>query len=336
MWGGIVIKKLLLLIIFCFLLVGCNKMDSQTAIKDFKKIVENNDKYTLTGMMDIVSNEEVYHYDVTVDYMNNDYYKASLINKDTSHEQIILKNKAGVYVITPSLNKSYKFQSGWPDNSSQAYILSSLLKDLENDSNVLLEEKDEQYILTSTVNYPNNTSLINQKITFDKNMIPKEVIVYDKNGLECIVFKISKIDFDTGITEESFDVENYSSDEEITSTEQTSASVGDVVYPMYLPIGTKFKSEETVKTDNQERVILTFTGDKSFILIEEASIRPKEFEVTTTSGELVFYENVLGTLGESSLNWTMNGKDYYIIGTNLTNEELLKVASSTSVVSLSK
>ena len=311
-------------------------MDSQTAIKDFKKIVENNDKYTLTGMMDIVSNEEVYHYDVTVDYMNNDYYKASLINKDTSHEQIILKNKAGVYVITPSLNKSYKFQSGWPDNSSQAYILSSLLKDLENDSNVLLEEKDEQYILTSTVNYPNNTSLINQKITFDKNMIPKEVIVYDKNGLECIVFKISKIDFDTGITEESFDVENYSSDEEITSTEQTSASVGDVVYPMYLPIGTKFKSEETVKTDNQERVILTFTGDKSFILIEEASIRPKEFEVTTTSGELVFYENVLGTLGESSLNWTMNGKDYYIIGTNLTNEELLKVASSTSVVSLSK
>ena len=105
---------------------------------------------------------------------------------------------------------------------------------------------------------------------------------------------------------------------------------------MYLPVGTKFKSEETVKGDNQERVILTFTGDKSFILIEEASIRPKEFEVTTTSGELVFYENVLGTLGESSLNWSMDGKDYYLIGTNLTNEELLKVASSTSVVSLSK
>lgn len=308
-------------------------MDPSSAINKFKKVVDNNDKYSLSGVMDIVSNEEVYHYDVTVDYMKGDYYKASLINKDTKHEQIILKNKTGVYVITPSLNKSFKFQSDWPNNSSQAYILSSLLKDMENDSNIQLEEKEDKYIITSTVNYPNNTMLLNQKIVFNKDMIPTEVKVFDKNGIECIKFKISKVDFDTKIDEEAFIVENYGSEEE---TENTSSTIDQVVYPMYLPIGTKFKSEETIKNDGEERVILTFTGDKSFILIEEASIRPKEFEVTTTSGELVFYENVLGTLGESSLNWSMDGKDYYLIGTNLTNEELLKVASSTSVVSLSK
>ena len=76
--------------------------------------------------------------------------------------------------------------------------------------------------------------------------------------------------------------------------------------------------------------------DKSFTLIEEVSKTPKEFEVTSTSGELVFYENVLGSLTDTSINWSMNGKDYYIIGDNLTNEELLKVAASTSVVSLTK
>ena len=308
-------------------------MDSKSLTNKYKSIIEKNDKYTLTGVMDIVSNEEVYHYDVVVDYMNGDYYKASLKNKDTNHEQIILKNKAGVYVITPSLNKSFKFQSDWPNNSSQAYILASLLKDMENDSNLLLEEKDESYIITSTVIYPNNTMLLNQKITFDHDMMPNKVQVFDKNGTECITFKISKIDFNSDIKEEDFEIENYGNEE---VAEETQATLGEVVYPMYLPIGTKFKSEETVKTDNEERVILTFTGDKSFILIEEVSNRPKEFEVTTTSGELVFYENVLGTLGESSLNWTMDGKDYYIIGTNLTNEELLKVASSTSVVSLTK
>ena len=316
------------------MLFGCSRMDSKTIVNKYKNIVEKNDKYTLSGVMDIVSNEEVYHYDVVVDYIKGDYYKASLKNKDTNHEQIILKNKGGVYVVTPSLNKSFKFQSDWPNNSSQAYILSSLLKDMENDSNLLLEEKNESYIITSTVNYPNNTMLLNQKITFNKDMLPTEVRVYDKNGTECIIFKISKIDFNTNVKAEDFEVENYGNEEEIP--EETKATLGEVVYPMYLPMGTKFKSEETVKTDTEERVILTFTGDKSFILIEEASIRPKEFEVTTTSGELVFYENVLGTLGESSLNWTMDGKDYYIIGTNLTNEELLKVASSTSVVSLSK
>ncbi len=309
-------------------------MDSKTAINKFKSNIEGDNTYTLTGQMDIVSNEDIYSYDVVVDYMKDDYYKASLKNKETNHEQIILKNKSGVYVITPSLNKSFKFQSEWPYNSSQAYILSSLLKDLENDSNVIFEEKDEKYLLSSTVDYPNNTNLISQKITFDKNMIPELVQVFDRNGEESITFKISKIEFGSKINSDYFEIENINI--ENNDSDKSVSSLDEVVYPMYLPNGTKFKSEETVKTNDAERVILTFSGDKSFILIEEASKNPEDFEVTTTSGELVFYENVLGNLNDSSLNWSMDGKDYYLIGTNLTNEELLKVASSTSAVSITK
>ena len=316
----------------CLLLVGCNKMDSSSSIKKYKKLLNDNSMYKLTGEMDIVSNEELYHYNVTVDYMEGDYYKASLINKDNRHEQIILKNENGVFVVTPSLNKSFKFQSEWPYNSSQAYILSSLLKDLENDSNVTFEEKEDKYILSSTVNYPNNTSLISQKITFDKDMKPQLVEVFNKEGIANITFKISKIDFKPEFKEDNFEVKNTASDNTIDNV----GKIDEIVYPMYLPTGTKFKSEETVKTDDTERVILTFTGEKSFILIEEASKVPKEFEVTSKDGELVFYETVMGSLSGSSLNWTMNGKDYYIIGENLSNEELLKVASSTSVVSLTK
>ena len=308
-------------------------MNSESAIEKFKKNIINCDSYTMTGEMDIVSNEELYHYNVNVDYKKEGLYKASLKSKDDGHEQIILKNKTGVYVITPSLNKSFKFQSEWPNNSSQAYILESLLKDLENDSNVLFEEKDEKYILSSTVNYPNNTSLTSQKITFNKDLIPELVEVFDKNGNVSITFKISKIDFKAKLEEKYFDVEENS---EYDETNNTSGTIDEIVYPMYLPMGTKFKSEETVKTGDSERVILTFTGDKSFILIEEAAKRGKDFEVMSTSGELVFYENLLGNLNESSLNWSKNGKDYYLIGENLTHEELLKVASSTSVVSLMK
>ena len=50
----------------------------------------------------------------------------------------------------------------------------------------------------------------------------------------------------------------------------------------------------------------------------------------------MFYENVLGNLTGTTLNWTNDGKDYYIISENLTNEELLKVASSTSAVAITK
>ncbi len=314
----------------CLLLFGCNKVSSSKVISEYKKVLKT-DQYEVVGQMDIVSNEEMYHYDVKVDYMEGDYYKASLINKDNNHEQIILKNESGVYVITPELNKSFKFQSEWPYNSSQAYILSSLLKDLENDSNVLVEERNDEYILTSSVNYPNNSSLISQKITFGKDYLPKQVEVFNKEGITNIKFIISKIDLKPKLVKEDFDIKST-----VAKDCCSVSKIESIVYPMYLPEGTTFKNEETIKTDKSERVILTFAGDKSFTLIEEASKAPEEFEVNTTSGELVFYENVLGNLTGTSLNWTMDGKDYYIISDNLTNEELLKVASSTSVVSLTK
>lgn len=306
-------------------------MDSKKLVETFE---ENIDKeyYTVSGQMDIVSNEELYHYDVVVKYLEDDYYKASLVNKDTNYEQIILKNKDGVYVITPSLNKSFKYQSDWPFNSSQSYILESLLNDMKNDSNVLIEENEDGYIAKSTVNYPNNSSLTSQKIMFDENILPYLVEVYNDEGIVNITFKISKIDFESKLVAEDFDISNASCDEcfeDVSVSEET-------VYPMYLPMGSKFSGEETINTDNAKRVILTFGGDKSFTLIEEVSALPSEFEITTTSGELVFYENVLGNLTDKSLNWTMDGKNYYLISEDLTNEELLKVAASTSVMSIPK
>lgn len=305
-------------------------MDSGEAIEKFKNNIDK-DYYTMIGQMDIVSNEELYHYDVKVMHMG-EYYKASLINKDTNYEQIILKNSDGVYVVTPSLNKSFKYQSDWPFNSSQAYILESLLSDLENDSNVILEENEDGYILKSTVNYPNNNSLVSQNIKCDKDMIPYLISVFNDEGIENITFQIKNIDFSAELSESDFSVTNQTCEdcyEDVSVSEET-------VYPMYLPIGSKFNGEETINTDNAKRVILSFGGDKSFTLIEEVSSLPNEFEITTTSGELVFYENVLGNLTDKSLNWTMDGKNYYLISDDLTDEELLKVAASTSVMSIPK
>lgn len=84
--------------------MGCGKIDSKDAIEKFEQNIDK-DYYTLTGQMDIVSNEELYHYDVTVKHLDDEYYKASLVNQDTKYEQIILKNKDGVYVKTQKSTK---------------------------------------------------------------------------------------------------------------------------------------------------------------------------------------------------------------------------------------
>ena len=57
-----------------------------------------------------------------------DLFRVSLYDTNINQEQIMLRNKQGVYVLTPSLNQAYNFKSGWPLNSAKPYIYQSLLE----------------------------------------------------------------------------------------------------------------------------------------------------------------------------------------------------------------
>jgi len=328
------LKKFLVILLSLFLLVGCGK-DNEDIVKQFESTVNELKNYHLTGDMEIVNNEEKYTYSVDVTYKKGNYYKVSLVNKENNHEQIILKNDDGVYVVTPSLNKSFKFQSEWPTNSSQTYILETLLKDITNDSERGIKESKDGYTITSKVNYPNNSELTNQVITFNDKYLPTKVVVNNSKGLAQITMNITNIDTKTNYEKDYFALNN-SVCENCKKDEQTTATLEDIVYPMYLPTGTTYSGEEVVKKDDSERVILTYTGVKPFILIEEASTAKESHQTTAVSGEVVQYGNVVGVLTDTSLNWSNNGKEYYIIGESLSKEELLQIASSTATVAISK
>lgn len=326
-------KKILILLICSIFLCGCNKFNIDDAVKKFEKIVNDTTNYTMEGTMEIVNNEEIYTYDVEVDYMKGDFYKVRLLNKSNDHEQIILKNEEGVYVITPSLNKSFKFQSDWPNNSSQTYILSSLLNDLKFDESREMLDSSSKYVLKSKVNYPNNSNLVNQKLTFDKNMKLEKVEVFNEEGNIQIKFIVKILDLKAENKMDTFSLDSIIDKTEVRKTQETGV-LEEIIYPMYIPNGTKYSGEEKVKNENSERVILTYTGEKPFIMIEETSYIPDDIEVRAVNGELVSYGNIVGVLTDTSLNWSNNNIEYYLISSSMNAEELLQIASSTSSVAV--
>ena len=281
-------KKYLLLILCCFLLVGCNDVKGDDVLKKFEEKITNTENYELKGTMDIKNHEELYNYDVEVYYKKGDYYKVKLLNTETSHEQIILKNDDWVYVVTPALNKSFKFQSDWPNNSSQAYILKTVLKDLKNDPNRAYESVNDTYILQSKVNYPNNSNLSEQKITFNKDILPEKIEVLDNNGVTQISLVIQELNLKSKNDKEFFALES-NVDENCCDETKTTSELSNILYPMYLPTGTSYTSEEKIKNDNSERLILTYSGEKPFILIEETAGAEEDLEVTAVNGEIVMY-----------------------------------------------
>ena len=121
-------KKIIVLAIGLMLFVtGCGSNSEEDLIAKFEKNVSNSKSYTLKGNMEILSNEETFTYSIEANYLQDDFYKVTLVNQTNNHEQIILKNSEGVFVLTPSLNKSFKFQSEWPYNNSQSYLLQTLV-----------------------------------------------------------------------------------------------------------------------------------------------------------------------------------------------------------------
>ena len=67
------------------------------------------------------------------------------------------------------------------------------------------------------------------------------------------------------------------------------------------------KNREFVNTDNGERVILTFDGDKNFVLIEEMSNVSEEFEIIPVYGDPLMLNDTIGALSTNSfITYTSN------------------------------
>ena len=336
------LKKVILL---CTLILifscGCGKFDEKRALKEFKDNVTSSKSYLLTGTMEIRSDEDTFTYSLEAGFKKDDMYKVTLVNQTNNHEQVILKNSQGVYVVTPSLNKSFKFQSEWPDNSSQAYLLKSLLKDLESEETLEMEEKDGNYILKANVNYPNNPDLVYEKIYFSKDMTPEKVEVYNEEDILKIKVSFTKVNYKANLDDEYFSLEELvdencckeenqdaEKNSEENSSETTNSTLKDIVYPLYIPTNTYLNNKETIDTDNGERFILTFAGDKNFILVEERALIRPTFEVIPVYGEPQMVNDSIAALGANSLSWTANNVDYYLASNDLSQSELLAIAKS--------
>lgn len=201
-------KKLLFLIMIIgvFAISGCGKNSESDVIKDLTKKINDSKAYYVGGTLEIVNNEDVYTYNVNVSYKEKDNYKVSLVNTVNNHEQIILRNSDGVYVVTPRINKSFKFQSDWPYNNSQVYLLGPLLDDITNDANRTFEKVNDGSKIIVAANYPNNSKLVKQEILLDKSNNIKKVTAFDNNGTAQITMKFNKIDLNSKFNDNYFDL----------------------------------------------------------------------------------------------------------------------------------
>lgn len=326
-------KKIIYLALLIFLATGCFKKGNEDIINSLNKKIDGIETYYIKGELEIINNEDSYLYNVEVAYQKEDKFKVDLVNKTNNHEQIILKNSEGVYLLTPSLNKSFKFQSDWPYNNSQIYLLQTLLKDIKNDKEKLVEQVDGGYKITTSVNYSNNHNLVKQHIYVDDKANITKVEIVDSNDIVKMKMNFEKIDLSATYKNDYFDLNANMKNAE---TATTSKEIEDVIYPMHVPANTYLKSQDTINLDDGERIILTFAGESPFTIIEQTVTVTDDYEMTTVYGDPELLVDTIGSVTTNSVSFISNGIEYYAVSEVLDQNQLLEVAKSISVLPVGK
>ena len=238
-----------------------------------------------------------------------------------------------VRVLTPSLNKSFKFQSEWPYNNSQSYILQTILKDINSDKDKKFEEINDTYVFTTKVNYLNNNDLTKQQIVFDKELNPKSVIILNNNDEIQMKMTFNSVDYNATYDDTYFTLEGNMTNTEI---ETTSGTLDSIIYPMYIPSNTQLSGQEKIATENGQRIILTFSGDNPFTIVQETALAAEELLTIPVYGDPYIVTDTVGALSDNSVTWVSNGVEFYVVSDILNSEELLEVANSINTLTVGK
>lgn len=315
-------------------LAACGTKSQEDVTKDLSSKLESLKSYKAEAKMTLQTGSEPQSYDIEIWHKNPEFYRVALKNTEKDQSQMILKNKEGVFVLTPALNKSFRFQSDWPNNSSQAYLYESLIEDIQNDKEPKFKATEDHYVYETKTSYQNNQMLPLQEITLNKSdLSPVSVKVMDAERTPVVTVDFSNVKFNEELDNKDFDTKKNMTGAQLefpVMAEVAEEEDFTVFYPESLP-EVELVSEKEVETEEGKRVILTYEGeDKSFTMIQEKAVivQTSGGEEAMMNGDPVDLGFTVGAVSDNMVSWTQNGVDYMIASTNLSKEEMIQIAQS--------
>jgi outer membrane lipoprotein-sorting protein len=324
------LKALIAGIFLISILAACGEKSEEDVVEAIKEKLETMTGYKTNAKMTLQTGETPQVYNVEVWHKKDKYYRVHLkSDKKKEHSQMILRNDEGVFVLTPALNKSFRFQSDWPENISLVYLYESLMSDILNDPDKKFKKVDDNYVFETKTNYTNKI-LQYQEIVLTKDLKPVMVKVMDKEKNTLVQVDFSDYTFSPKFDKDAFELQrNMTSavmDEEPMNMDDVHFAIH---YPLYEPQGTVLKEQKEVMNNESQQVVLIYGGEKSFTLIQEKSkVLPAMSNVNDINGHPVDLGFVVGAMTDNSISWTYNGIDFFLASEDLSKEEMISVARS--------
>ncbi|PYZ92114.1 DUF4367 domain-containing protein [Salipaludibacillus keqinensis] len=360
-------KKIISLFIIVIALTGfmtaCGEKSQEDVINDLEGKLDELTGYKTKATMTLQTGEDPQVYEVEVWHQSPNDYRVLLNHAEKDQSQIILRNEEGVFVLTPALNKSFRFQSDWPENNSQVYLYESLINDVLMDPERVFTATEDHYVFQTNTSYTNK-NLNQQEVMLNKrDLTPATVKVMDAELSVLVEVEFEDFELNSTFSEDDFDMDRNMTGAQLQNNVSTMTDTEDevdmnedgdeaeedtdmveqageeengefpVLYPMYEPQGTGFSHSEEVVTEDGKRIILSYDGEQPFTLIQQQSrVVEASTPVQLSEGEPVDLGFTFGVFSKEgdhqSVSWSYEGTDFFLVSGSLEQEDLVAVARS--------
>lgn len=332
----------MVMLLSVLVLAACGGNSQEDVLKDLNNKWTEAKGYELDATMEIKTGSEPRVYDVNVWHTQPDFYRVKVTQQGEDVTQMIIRNNDGVFVVTPSLRKTYKFQSEWPKQNSQPYLIGALAEDLMSDENLIMEEDEKNYIFTAATRNNHKSIMPTQKITVDKKtQLPTSISVLNEAEEEQIVISFKNIDLTKQHGESEYAVEQFTEEDnkaeapEDESQSQIENQEFQTYYPELQWDHTTLVDEQTITENGVNRVILTFEGEKAFTLMQQPVTYDDESTLPVFApGDPADLGFTIGAITDNSISWESDGVSFFLASSSLTKEEMIEVASSVTAGSM--
>lgn len=318
-------KKLFSLVFMLLCLVSCkDKKTSEDIVNSICETVLNCDSYkSVATLKNNSDNGNVFNIETL--YMKGGYYKVTYNNSTNSTKQIILKNNDGVFALTPSISKQFKFESLWPDNGSHIYMPTSIINDYKKDENREVLEENGNLILSSAISHKTHDNYKYQHIVVNpkKNAIC-EVNYYDDNKNIVCTVNYDSITFNLNLSVADFNPSNVINVEIDSTGEGSVAKIDGNIEVGYIIEGSKLISNNDS--------IFVYQGQLNYTIAVSDIISDDYLGVSRIYNDFLLSNKGLIFKNENSMTLLYQNKEIRVLSSDISDAEIINIFNSISFI----
>lgn len=309
------------------LVAGCGTPTRQNVVAKLQSEAQvlNTQNYKSTAMMTVQMDNSSQTYYIETWYEAPDTYRIALGDGNKNINQIIVHNPNGMFIVSPSLQKVFRFNGNWAQNQGHIYLYDQIIQQIVSGQDVKVSKDGRLYAIDIPIS-PANDVVSRQRVLIDSSTLdPKQVVLYDKDNKAVVTIEYKSFQTNVKFVEADFDPHK------LVKQAVTTISYQQPTEFAYVDPGVTLNDAlSVIHPEEQDDVLLRYMGQNPFTLEEW---RPNPGVDGMANVQLVDLFGVpamyLGSGSAHQLVWLNNGIQFALTSSHLSVDQMKTVAIST-------